>query len=126
MTRQLTRRDFINGVAIGAAGLQLSPLEAVAEGLLEPAALGADYYPPALTGMRGSVTGTYEVAHALAREGKAFAMPAEQTESTYDLVVVGGGISGWPPPSFSAIVTAPIAKSSFWIITMTLAGMPAQ
>ena len=100
MTRHLKRRDFINGVAIGAAGLQLSPLEAVAKGLLEPSALGADYYPPALTGMRGSVTGTYEVAHALAREGKAFAMPAEQTESTYDLVVVGGGISGLATAKF--------------------------
>ena len=100
MTRQLTRRDFINGVAIGAAGLQLSPLEAVAKGLLEPTALGGDYYPPALTGMRGSVTGTYEVAHALAREGKAFAMPAEQTEATYDLVVVGGGISGLATAKF--------------------------
>ena len=91
---KLRRRDFINGMAVGAAGLHLSPLEALAQGLLPFHSLGPDYYPPALTGMRGSVDGTYEIAHELAREGRAFSLPAEQTETTYDLVVVGGGISG--------------------------------
>ena len=72
---KLTRRDFINGMAIGAAGLHLSPLEALAQGSLPVHSLGPDYYPPALTGMRGSVNGTYEIAHALAREGRAFSLP---------------------------------------------------
>ncbi len=71
----LTRRDFINGMAVGAAGLHLSPLEALAQGVLPSHSLGPDYYPPALTGMRGSVDGTYEIAHALAREGRAFSLP---------------------------------------------------
>ena len=39
-------------MAIGAAGLHLSPLEALAQGLLPAHSLGPDYYPPALTGMR--------------------------------------------------------------------------
>ena len=69
MNSKLTRRDFINGVALGAAGLHLSPLEALAQGLLPSDSLGPDYYPPALTGMRGSVDGTDDVAHALARQG---------------------------------------------------------
>jgi spermidine dehydrogenase len=43
--------------------------------------------------MRGSHPGAFEVAHALAREGKSFPAPTEIDES-YDLVVVGGGISG--------------------------------
>ena len=97
---KLTRRDFINGVAIGATGLHLSPLEALAQGLIPSHTLGPDYYPPALTGMRGSVDGTYEVAHSLAREGRTFSQPKEQTESIYDLVVVGGGISGLAAAKF--------------------------
>ena len=96
----LTRRDFINGLALGAAGLHLSPLEALSQGLIPSHSLGPDYYPPALTGMRGSVEGTYEIAHALAREGRAFSLPKGQTETTYDLVVVGGGLSGLSAAKF--------------------------
>ena len=91
----ITRRDFVNGVALGvAAGGALSPLQAAARGLLSPQALGPDYYPPALTGLRGSHAGSFEVAHAVGREGRRYASPAEQTDGTYDLVVVGGGLSG--------------------------------
>ena len=94
MKRSFSRRDFLNGVAIGAAGLQLTPLEAMAEGLLPDTVLGADYYPPAWTGMRGSAAGTFEIAHALARAGQTFTAPEAQTDPDYDLVVVGGGVSG--------------------------------
>ncbi|MDE0349842.1 MAG: NAD(P)-binding protein [Gammaproteobacteria bacterium] len=77
-----------------AAGSALSPLQAAARGLLAPDALGPDYYPPRLTGMRGSHAGSFEVAHAVGREGRRYEPPAEQTDPTYDLVVVGGGLSG--------------------------------
>lgn len=85
----ITRRDFINGIAMGvAAGSALSPLEILAmEGRTSP-------YPPALTGMRGSHVGSFEVAHGLAREGKRWPVPMTLTDDVYDLVVVGGGISG--------------------------------
>jgi spermidine dehydrogenase len=55
----------------------------------------ADYYPPAKTGMRGNHDGTYTYAHRL-RDGEAWDAEggAEATGETYDLVVVGGGISG--------------------------------
>ena len=83
----ISRRDFINGVAMSvAAGSTLSPLELLA-GTAAP-------YPPALTGMRGNHVGSFEVAHALAREGKRWPHPAAQTDDDYDLVIVGGGISG--------------------------------
>src|SRR5208283_3808283 len=52
----------------------------------------SNYYPPAKTGMRGSHDGSWEVAHAM-RDGQTWPDPVDAKES-YDLVVVGGGISG--------------------------------
>ncbi len=101
----ITRRDFLNGVPLAIGG-------AVAGGLRPDAAHAAaaqdmpGYYPPALTGLRGSHPGSFETAHRLrdgdfrwqrppnppplAGEGRVGA----PTDETYDLVVVGGGISG--------------------------------
>ena len=55
----------------------------------------AEYYPPALTGLRGSHPGSFETAHSL-RDGtfwESAGKPAD-TGETYDLIVIGGGISG--------------------------------
>ena len=93
MSRKLdiSRRDFMNGIALSiAAGTSLSPLEIFA---LEGTA-GEHYYPPELTGLRGSHPGSFEIAHALSRGGASWPRPATQTDDDYDLVVVGGGISG--------------------------------
>jgi spermidine dehydrogenase len=80
----ITRRDFLNGTALTiAAGL--TPAEQLAA---QPAR-----YPPALTGLRGHHAGSFEVAHAL-RDGSAFTVGRLPIEERYDLVVVGGGISG--------------------------------
>jgi spermidine dehydrogenase len=98
--RLLSRRDFVSGVALGAAALNMTPLEAVAEGLLPSSAIGPGYYPPGLTGLRGSNKGSFETAHAVAREGRSFSIPKQQTEKTYDLVVVGAGISGLSAAKF--------------------------
>jgi spermidine dehydrogenase len=88
----LTRRDFMNGVALTVGGALLSPREAPG---LDDVAGGAVPYPPALTGLRGSHAGSFEVAHAL-RDGTfwASAGPAADSGERYDLVVVGAGISG--------------------------------
>jgi len=92
----ITRRDFLNGVAVGAGGLVAAdPMLAallVDETAPEKA---AGYYPPALTGMRGNHDGTFTYAHQL-RDGKRWDSlgAAAKTGETYDLVVVGGGISG--------------------------------
>ena len=90
MHRDITRRDFIHDLGLASLGLSL-PAATWAS------AMGADadkaYYPPTLTGMRGSHPGSFEVAHALARENKVFEQPREVDE-TYDLIVVGGGLSG--------------------------------
>jgi len=60
----------------------------------EPEKSGS-YYPPALTGMRGSHPGSFETAHSL-RDGTFWdsAGKPEDTGETYDLIIVGGGISG--------------------------------
>jgi spermidine dehydrogenase len=81
---------------VSAAGLLLAtrPLRALGLDDFAPER-AADYYPPALTGLRGSHEGSYAAAHAL-RDGGFFAGagPVEDTGESYDLVVVGGGISG--------------------------------
>ena len=88
--REISRRDFLDGVALVAGGMALSPLMSWANsGETFPHA----GYPPSLTGMRGNHPGSYEVAHALARYGQR---PTDfaPVDGIYDLVVVGGGISG--------------------------------
>jgi spermidine dehydrogenase len=95
MSRRITRRDFLNGVALTlGAAITPSPLFA---GLDEEAnsQKSATYYPPALTGLRGSHPGSFETAHSL-RDGTFWSQAGKPTDTgeTYDLVVVGGGISG--------------------------------
>jgi spermidine dehydrogenase len=90
-----TRRDFLNGVSLTVGGLLLSPREAFGLSAAD-APRGAPPYPPALTGLRGSHDGSFEVAHGLLRDGTfpdAASAAADRGER-YDLVVVGAGISG--------------------------------
>src|SRR5262245_24566134 len=84
----ITRRDFLNGASIVIGASLLSPATRLLAG---DACLGADYYPPAKTGLRGTHDGAWETMHArVAGQTWPDAAPEEQ----YDLVVVGGGISG--------------------------------
>ena len=115
MTTHVTRRDFLNGVAIGAGGLLL---QACGSDLEPPADMSSAaptrftprdpsaYYPPTLTGMRGSHEGSFEVAHALAWRGEK---PAhyEALNEHYDLVVVGAGMSGLAAAWFYRRKTGP-------------------
>ena len=108
MTKKLniSRRDFLNGVALSvAAGSSLSPIELLAMTSKDGAA-----YPPALTGMRGSHPGSFEVAHALSWGRKTWPRPDELTDTVYDLVVVGGGISGLSAAFFYRQRVGPDAK----------------
>ena len=92
MSEKITRRDFLNGVALTTGAGVLAPSNLWALESLEADAVNATY-PPTLTGMRGSHAGSFEVAHALAWEGRK---PAryDALEEHYDLVVVGAGMSG--------------------------------
>ncbi|PBJ07759.1 NAD(P)-binding protein [Pseudomonas sp. ACN5] len=83
----ITRRDFLNGVAVTiAAGM--TPLQ-----LLQAAPDGR-YYPPTLTGLRGNHVGSFEMAHQMGWEKKVFDTDKLPITEEYDLVVVGGGLSG--------------------------------
>jgi spermidine dehydrogenase len=93
--RAIPRRDFLQGALVGTATVLSGPLlkahgaEAVSDLARQDQ---PDYYPPQLRGMRGSHPGSFESAHAL-RDG----LKPEQAidlDEVYDLVVVGGGISG--------------------------------
>ncbi|MEQ9465136.1 MAG: NAD(P)-binding protein [Haliea sp.] len=88
----ITRRDFLGGLALGAGAMALSPLELSARA--NGGNVAGSQYPPLLSGMRGSHPGAFEVAHAVSWQGVRYPVPGEQTDTTYDLVVVGGGISG--------------------------------
>ncbi|MDH3440170.1 MAG: FAD-dependent oxidoreductase [Gammaproteobacteria bacterium] len=88
MDADITRRDFLGGVGV-AIGSSFLPNAANAAG---PGAQDVPgYYPPARQGMRGSHPGSFEAGH-MARDGGSF--EGEDSGESYDLVVVGGGISG--------------------------------
>ena len=89
MDRTIPRRDFLQGMLVGAALTLSAPLRQVYAAAAQDA---SGYYPPLLTGLRGSHLGSFEAAHAL-RDGKALES-ARDTGENYDLIVVGGGISG--------------------------------
>lgn len=90
MGQAITRRDLLHRGAFAALGLSLPLKGLTGAALSSPDTL---YYPPTLTGLRGSHPGAFESAHALARLGQSFAAPRDLPEK-YDLVVVGAGISG--------------------------------
>jgi spermidine dehydrogenase len=87
MDAEITRRDFLNG-----ALLTLGTLTTGRQAEAGPEAA----YPPALTGLRGQTAGSFRIPHALRDHGLKGMIGGspENTGETYDLVVVGGGISG--------------------------------
>jgi spermidine dehydrogenase len=106
MGRKITRRDFLDGVALAVGGTAVAePLARAgrwcgSEGsgveplpLQEKERLPAD--PPGLTGLRGDQAQVYEFAHQL-RDGKSWNSlgTVEDEKDSYDLLVAGAGISG--------------------------------
>ncbi len=95
MNAPIERRDLLNGLLLG-AGLAVAGCGKAAPGDQLAAAEPQNqkgYYPPERMGLRGSHPGSFEGAHAL-RDGTLKLEHAEDTGEDYDLIVVGGGISG--------------------------------
>ncbi len=113
MDKPIDRRDFLQGAAITVA--------AAAGGMVPELVLGAEfetaraaqdqpgYYPPTRTGMRGSHPGSFESAHEV-RNNPNFVTDAEDTGERFDLIVVGGGISGLAAAHFYRKAAGPDAK----------------
>ena len=108
MHRKITRRDFLDGAAMaiggaavtGSLGLADDAATSASSGGLNPrshheGASGLPSYPPALTGLRGDQDRVFEYAHKL-RDGKSWESfgAVEEEHDSYDLIVVGAGISG--------------------------------
>ena len=91
MKDNVTRRDFLNGTQIAIGSSVLAPWAKLFSASEFNFGLDVDYYPPALTGLRGSHDGSWETMHARV-SGKKW--HSGNYEEKYDLVVVGAGISG--------------------------------
>jgi spermidine dehydrogenase len=102
MSDKINRRDFLSGSAL-----------VIAAGLTPLAQMRAQprrYYPPSLTGLRGSHPGSFEIAHQVGREGKSFDISGLPIAQHFDLVVVGGGISGLAAAWFYREAHGPAAR----------------
>lgn len=112
MDRAITRRDFVNGVAASALAAT-APADALAAAARAKAVVTPEIdpnpYPPARQGMRGSHAGTFEAAHML-RDGTLKLADATDSGETYDLIVVGGGLSGLSAAHFFQKRVGPGAK----------------
>jgi spermidine dehydrogenase len=112
MDRPITRRDFLGGVAVGIGGASLLAGCSPGQPPVPPdpgLERAAGYYPPSLTGLRGDHEGSFEPAHAL-KDGELALPAAIDRRETYDLVVVGGGISGLAAAYYFRKAAGPNAK----------------
>jgi spermidine dehydrogenase len=85
MKKQITRRDFLDGVAC-----------AVVAGVAPQRSLALDGdapYPPARTGYGGSRPEDFAVAHGV-RDGRRYDLRAQPVTERYDFIVIGSGIGG--------------------------------
>jgi spermidine dehydrogenase len=99
----ISRRDFLNGSAVALGAAATAPY-------LSADASDSDYYPPALTGLRGSHPGANTHAHKLAWQSTPAPSFGRDTHEVYDLVIVGAGLSGLAAAYFYRLRFGPERK----------------
>jgi len=106
MKYNITRRDFLNGMAIATGTGLLTPTELFAQ-----TSTGGQHvvYPPTLTGIRGNHAGSFETMHALAWAGQK-PEAHHKLDEHYDMVIVGAGISGLATAWFYQKAMGPEAR----------------
>src|SRR6516164_4391807 len=94
MDRPITRRDFVNGVAVAITGASAAfrNLEALAS---QAPASSDSNYPPLRQGLRGNIPSAVDIFNPItAGKYAQFPVPEADIREEYDLVIVGAGISG--------------------------------
>ncbi len=111
MGRPIARRDFLNGVAIGITGAYAAMNGLAPKVAMAAASEDAAEYPPLRTGLRGQYPAAVE-EFARIREGKYAQFPVADAEITeeFDLVIVGGGISGLSAAYFYQVALGPTQR----------------
>ena len=96
MGRPIARRDFLNGVAIGITGAYAALNRMTADASQQAAAAeDAAQYPPLRTGLRGQYPAAVAEFDRIRQGAYAqFPLGDGDIHEEYDLVIVGGGISG--------------------------------
>jgi spermidine dehydrogenase len=104
MDRPIARRDFLNGMAL-AVGAPLFASNAATAAVTEAE------YPPLRNGLRGNYPTAVADFHRL-QQGQfaSISVPKSEIRETYDLVVVGAGISGLAAAYFYRQALGPETK----------------
>ncbi len=94
MDRRIERRDFLNGIALGVVGAYVT-LQGPRATAQQPSEMTPEAYPPARLGLRGQHPTAVE-GFVRINQGEFESFPGIDidTQETYDLVIVGGGLSG--------------------------------
>jgi len=111
MARAIPRRDFLNGAAMTIGAALLPEIDRASGTNSGQPQNQTGYNPPTSVGLRGSHPGSFEIAHSL-RDGTFWknAATPEPVSEKYDLIIVGGGISGLAAAYFYRESVGPGAK----------------